>query len=69
MKEIEYTLEVKTENNCIRTHAFTEYDEEKWDKIAKMCDERKANITSLLESYLDGLTPEKAEEILMSWDM
>lgn len=69
MKEINFKLEIQMENETLKLEGFTEYDETKWKEIDAICKYRKASVFNLLEDYLNTLTPEKAEEILISWDM
>ena len=70
MKEITIKMTLKTENKN-ETHIIShrEYDETKWNKIQKICDYQKANILDLIEEFLEKLTPEEAEKIVVSWDM
>ena len=70
MKQVTIKFEIKTEGGNTKNGTIhTEYDSKKWAKIQDICNERKANITNLLESYLEKLTPEEAKNIVISWDM
>ena len=38
-------------------------------EILRVCAERKTNITGLLINDITEMTPEEAEEIILSWDL
>lgn len=70
MKEVQIRFSFQTEENKKGGIEVTiEYDEIKWKKIKELCEYRKANIYDLLQEYISKITPEEAEEILLSYDM
>ena len=66
MNIIKITVEV---NGKKISEQHQEIAKNTYDQIARICNERKADITDLLINDITELTAEEAEEILMSWDM
>lgn len=66
---INYKFEYEIGSRKEHTEGSLEIDETTWTKIEDICKERKWSIAFLIEYFLENLSPDQAEEILISWDM
>lgn len=66
MTEITITIEV---NGKIIEKVNMDMDADTYNKINEICKERKYPISDLIINDITEMTPEKAEEIVYSWDM
>ena len=68
MKEVTIKINIELAGKKKPEITFT-MNEEVYNKIINICEERKADITDLLINDITEMTPEQAEEIVMGWDM